>query len=150
MSADPHVQAMLDELLASDATPEQLCASCPELLPEVRRQWSRLRKVRTELDLLFPAAEDGGTSPPAATSSGASAWATAQTTLPQIPGYEVEAVLGRGGTGVVYRAHHLRLHRAVALKMLVAGPYASPDELERFLREAQAVAGLHHPNIVQL
>src|SRR5204863_1222918 len=45
---------------------------------------------------------------------------------------------------------HLRLNRAVALKMLLAGPYARPDELERFLREAQAVAGLRHPNIVHV
>ena len=70
--------------------------------------------------------------------------------LPRIPGYEVEAVLGRGGMGVVYRARHLRLNRPVALKMLLAGAFARPEELERFLREAQAVAGLRHPNIVQV
>ena len=70
--------------------------------------------------------------------------------LPQIPGYEVQAVLGRGGMGVVYRAWHLRLNRPVALKMLLAGPYARPEELERFQREAEAVAGLRHPNIVQV
>ena len=52
--------------------------------------------------------------------------------------------------GVVYRAWHLRLNRAVALKMLLAGPCARPEELERFLRESQAVAGLGHPNIVQV
>jgi serine/threonine-protein kinase len=52
--------------------------------------------------------------------------------------------------GVVYRARHLQLDRAVALKMLIAGPYARPEERERFLREAQALAALGHPNIVQV
>src|SRR5262249_47444257 len=70
--------------------------------------------------------------------------------LPQIPGYEVESVLGRGGMGVVYRARHLRLGRLVALKMALAGSYAGPHERERFRREAEAVAALRHPNIVQV
>jgi serine/threonine-protein kinase len=70
--------------------------------------------------------------------------------LPRIPGYEVEAVLGRGGMGVVFRARHLRLNRPVALKMLLAGAYAGPHERERFQREAEAEAGLRHPNVVQV
>jgi serine/threonine-protein kinase len=73
-----------------------------------------------------------------------------ESTLPQIPGYEVEAVLGRGGMGVVYRARHLRLDRWVAVKMMLAGAYASPRDKDRSHREAVAVAGLRHPNIVQV
>ena len=61
--------------------------------------------------------------------------------LPRIPGYEVEAVLGQGGAGVVFRARHLRLGRPVAIKMLLAGAYAGPTELLRFQLEAEAVAG---------
>src|SRR5271163_4299716 len=70
--------------------------------------------------------------------------------LPRIPGYEVEAVLGQGGAGIVFRARHLRLGRPVALKMLLAGAYAGPTELMRFQLEAEAVAGLCHPNVVQI
>src|SRR5262245_13908502 len=70
--------------------------------------------------------------------------------LPQIPGYEVEAILGRGGMGIVYQARHLRLNRTVALKMLLAGVYAGPQDLARFLREAEAEASLRHPHIVQV
>jgi WD40 repeat protein len=67
-----------------------------------------------------------------------------------VPGYEIVGVLGRGGMGVVYKAIHLRLKRTVALKMVLAGRHAGPRELARFQREAEAVARLQHPNIVQI
>src|ERR1043166_1810319 len=70
--------------------------------------------------------------------------------LPVIPGYEVLGILGRGGMGVVYQARHLALKRTVALKMVLAGGHAGPRELARFRIEAEAVARLQHPNIVQI
>ncbi|HEX5270307.1 MAG TPA: protein kinase [Gemmataceae bacterium] len=69
---------------------------------------------------------------------------------PDIPGYEILGELGRGGMGVVYRARQTRLNRTVALKMIRGGDDAGPDELARFRREAEAVAHLRHPNIVQI
>jgi WD40 repeat protein/thiol-disulfide isomerase/thioredoxin/tRNA A-37 threonylcarbamoyl transferase component Bud32 len=70
--------------------------------------------------------------------------------LPSVPGHEVLGELGRGGMGVVYKARHLALNRPVALKMLRAGALAGEQEVSRFRREAEAVARLQHPNIVQV
>jgi len=70
--------------------------------------------------------------------------------LPIIPGYLIQGELGRGGRGVVYRARQLQLNRTVAVKMLRAGVQADRIDRERFQAEAQAVARLQHPNIVQI
>ncbi len=72
------------------------------------------------------------------------------TALPQVPGYALESVLGRGGMGVVYKARHLALKRAVALKMILGAGHAGEDQRARFKAEAEAVARLQHPNIVQV
>ncbi len=69
---------------------------------------------------------------------------------PRIPGFDILGELGRGGMGVVYRARHRLLNRPCALKMILAGPYASAEASIRFLAEAEAVARVRHPNIIQI
>jgi serine/threonine protein kinase len=67
---------------------------------------------------------------------------------PAIEGYEVLGELGRGGMGVVYRGHQIRLNRPCVLKMILAGVHADAESVARLL--AEAVARLQHPNIVQI
>ena len=64
--------------------------------------------------------------------------------------YTIEALLGVGGMGEVYRARDSRLERSVALKLLPAAVSGDPDRLARFEREAKLLAALNHPNIAHV
>ncbi len=73
--------------------------------------------------------------------------------LPQLPGYEMQGIIGRGGMGVIYLARQLGAERQVAIKMILAvdpSTPVSPELYQRFRIESQALARLQHPNIVQV
>ncbi len=64
--------------------------------------------------------------------------------------YELQELLGQGGMGVVYRAHHSKMKRDVAVKILPSGNVNNEVHLKRFLREAEITALLEHPHIVPI
>jgi tetratricopeptide (TPR) repeat protein len=72
-------------------------------------------------------------------------------TLPaQVDNYELLSELGRGGMGVVYLARHADLKRLVALKMIQSPAHSCPEQVTRFRGEAEVLASIQHPNIIQI
>jgi hypothetical protein len=69
---------------------------------------------------------------------------------PTVPGYDLLALIGEGGMGEVWKARQTMLNRLVALKMVLGEQRAGSKELIRFLAEAEAVAAVKHPHVVQV
>jgi WD40 repeat protein len=126
-------RAELDRLAAAT---EPSALRAVRFAPPVRPDLPFLRDLR-ELDLRhlgeLPAAP-----PPA------------EAPWPQVPGYTILGELGRGGAGIVYHARHRALGRPVAIKMLHPGLFPTEADRRRLRAEAEAVARLQHPNVVQL
>src|SRR6266542_2933126 len=120
------------------APADELCRGCPELLPELEKRIAALEQLDG-----CASATTVKVSATAPKHTGAGEW-------PHVAGYILEAELGRGGMGVVYRAHQLGAERTVALKMISGPAWPGSAEVERFRREARLLASLQHPNIVQV
>ena len=142
-AADP-IDALLDEWQeradrGDPVSPDDLCRDRPDLLPELRRRVEVLRRFRPD-----PA-------PPPAGGAETAALDTRPGTGPDpdgtVPGYEVLEELGRGGMGVVYKARDPRLNRVVALKTVL---HADRVTAARFWAEAEVMAAVRHPHVVQV
>ena len=117
MLGNPLILELVQEILESNRVPEEVCAYHPELLWEVRQQLKRAQIVEARLEELFPSGESASAKQKPRFVLGGD--------LPQIPGYALEAVIGHGGMGVVFKARQLKLDRDVAIKMILWGTSAT-------------------------
>jgi serine/threonine-protein kinase len=125
---------------------EAAAAAAPDLAVELRELWAAAQFAE---EFTRPSAVGRRTLRPAG---------RAPAPAPERPGpngktfgdYELLEEIGRGGMGVVYRAWQKSLRRVVALKMILRGEHATPEDVARFQVEAQAAAHLEHPGIVPI
>ena len=128
------------------------CASCQQTLDELTDDTIWKSDPRHDNALLFADAGPGHAIDSLGVTTGSTTAANEPMArgVPSVLGYEITGELGRGGMGVVYHARHVRLNRPCALKMILAGAHAGPDDVARFVTEAEAIARLEHSSIVQI
>jgi serine/threonine-protein kinase len=127
---------------------ETLCQDHPDLETDLRELWAALVAATVAGDQFRMQNENLEQHLSPVSSATTLSW---QFNLPVRQGdFELTEELGRGGMGVVYRAHQISLDREVALKMILPGRLSEPEHVERFQQEAEAAAQLDHPGIISV
>lgn len=155
MASDTDVSELLlrwRDLKSRDvhASPEALCGDRPELLAELRRRIEAIEAMEQRLGVGAPADVDPVDSDVTIHESRQPERDGIGLEQVRIPGHEILGVIDRGGMGIVYKARQVKLKRLVAVKMIRSETHARPQHLARFRVEAEAVAHLQHPHIVQI
>jgi WD40 repeat protein len=149
-SREKHLDEVLGDYLTAEAEGrapprEELLARHPDLAADLAAFFADHEQMRHLARPLRP-----GHDPEATTAPDETATLALPLHLRYIGDYELLGEVGRGGMGVVYRARQVSLDRPVAVKLILAGQLATPQDVERFQREARHVAALDHPHIVPI
>ncbi len=162
MSTDEELAAVLERVTEAppEARPtlESLVAQHPHLAAELREVWGAMmvadavaeHRSRSDRTAAFSTSRRLAGSDVGAPAAGLSRLADANAPPEDLGDFKLLAEIGRGGMGVVYRARQRSLDRLVAVKVLLRGADASPQDQTRFRAEAEAVARLDHPGIVPI
>jgi tetratricopeptide (TPR) repeat protein/tRNA A-37 threonylcarbamoyl transferase component Bud32 len=132
--------------LGESPDPAEFVARFPDWSDALLGQFAVDEAMQTASRSTVRLADAGGSPGPVTDDpapSGAEPWTT-------IDGYELLEELGRGATGVVYKARERRLSRLVALKTISESAFSSPAQRRRFLAEAEAIARVRHPHIIPI
>jgi eukaryotic-like serine/threonine-protein kinase len=163
----PYCQAHHDGALSTHGLPFHRCPTCNRFFPAASRakmlnesraiamataasSVAQVAMVDPSIRTPIPCGRGAGAREAVPFEYPASFLTPGPTTCPQVPGYQIERVLGRGGMGTVYLARQLSLDRPVALKVMSRRWTNDPVFVARFTREAFAAAQLNHPNLVQV
>lgn len=143
MASSPQVLELLEEILESARTPEEVCRDYPDLLQEVRERWQNFERIDDQVRSLLP----GIVTPPA---SGYEPPDPMPAPPVAFGRYQVHRTLGQGGFGAVFLAHDSQLDRLVTIKVLHSRAGANERDDETAVQEARRLAQLRHPGIVAI
>jgi eukaryotic-like serine/threonine-protein kinase len=153
--AEERIDEVIAEYLEAEAAGHQpdraaLLARHPDLADELRSFFADHDRMRALAEPLRPLAPAPPGEAPTLSLDNGSPGPGRIGTVRYFGDYELLEEIARGGMGVVYKARQFSLNRVVALKMILAGNLASPQDVQRFHSEAEAAANLDHPNIVPI
>jgi serine/threonine protein kinase len=139
-----------DDATRDDATPTQPSPTEPAPSPDSIRTRAPSSYPDTRFEHGASTPLQGSTDTYATAHPGATPTVDREVPLDAFPGHELLEKLGEGAMGIVYKARQTGLNRLVAFEMILGGHRAGPKDLIRFLVEAEAVASIKHPHVVQI